>query len=77
MSATEASALNGKMKTWFRISEYKNKFFLSSVVAEIKDVQKVQTANVARAHWHVVLFAAVSHAVIITKMNWKKKTTKR
>ena len=32
-------------------------------------MQKVQTANVARTHWHVVLFAVVSHAVIITKMN--------
>ena len=31
-------------------------------------MQKVQTANVARTHWHVVLFAAVSHAVIVTKM---------
>ena len=38
-------------------------------------MHKVQTANVARTHWHVVLFAAVSHAVIITKMSWKKKTT--
>ena len=73
-SATEPSALNGKTKTRLRISKHKKKFFLSSVVAERKDVQKVQTANVARTHWHVVLFAVVSDAVIITKMNWKKKT---
>ena len=49
------------MKTWLRISEHKILFFLSSVVAKRKDVQKVQTANVARTHWLVVLFAAVSH----------------
>ena len=49
-SAAKSSALNRKMKTWLRISEHKKKFFLSSVVAERKDVQKVQTANVARTH---------------------------
>ena len=37
-------------------------------------MQKVQTANVARTHWHVVLFNALSHVVIITKITWKKKT---
>ena len=40
-SATESSALKGKMKTWLRISEHKKKFFLSSAVPERKDVQKV------------------------------------
>ena len=75
-SVKESSASNGKMKTWLRISEHKKKFFVSSVVAERKDVRKVETANVARTHWHVVLFAAVSHAIIIRKMNWKKKTTR-